>query len=124
MMVGVDVSKYRFDVFELASREAHSFPNTLESIEQWLDCFQEPIQVAIEPTNSYHELVIEVAHARGHQVYVVDPHRLVRISPMPGQRFTVRQAGVSACRATRGQRSVTLMTGSFWPSNPSTFARE
>lgn len=59
MTVGVDVSKQRLDVFELTSGEAYSIPNTLESMEQWLDRFQRPIQVAIEPTNSYHELLTQ-----------------------------------------------------------------
>ncbi len=48
--IGVDVSKDRLDVLELGSDEAYSIPNTLESIEQWLDGFQCSIQVAIEST--------------------------------------------------------------------------
>ena len=86
LSVGVDVSKQRLDVFELGSGEAYSIPNTLESVEQWLDRFQIPIRVAIEPTNSYHELVTQAAHARGHQVYLVDPHRLAHYRHGVGQR--------------------------------------
>ena len=81
--VGVDVSKHRIDVFELGAGVAHSIPNTLESIEQWLDRFPHPIQVAIEPTNSYHELVTQ---AWGHLVYLVDPHRLAHYRQGVGQR--------------------------------------
>ena len=86
MTVGVDVSKQRLDVFELGSGEAYSIPNSLDAIEQWLDRFQTPIRVAIEPTNSYHELVTQAAHARGHQVYLVDPHRLARYRQGVGRR--------------------------------------
>ena len=56
MTVGVDVSKQRLDVFELGSGEAYSIPNSLDAIAQWLDRFQIPSRVAIEPTNRYHEL--------------------------------------------------------------------
>ena len=74
--VGVDVSKQRLDVFELGSGEAYSIPNSLDAIEQWLDRFQISIRVAIEPTNSYHEMMTQAVHARGHQVYLIGPHRL------------------------------------------------
>ena len=84
--VGVDVSKHLIDVFESATSDAYSIPNTLEAIEQWLDRFRCPIQVAIESTNSYHELVTQAAHARGHHVYLVDPHRLAHYRQGVGQR--------------------------------------
>ncbi len=44
------------------------------------------IQVAIESTSSYHELVAQATHARGHQVYLVDPHRLAHYRASVGQR--------------------------------------
>ena len=78
LTIGVDVSKQRLEVFELGSGEASSMPNSLDAIEQWLDRFQIPMRVAIEPTNSYHELVTQAAHVRGHQVYLIDPQRLAR----------------------------------------------
>ena len=61
-------------------------PNSLNAIEQWLDRFQIPIRIAIEPTNSYHELVTQATHARGHQVYLIDPHRLAHYRAGVGQR--------------------------------------
>ena len=76
LTIGVDVSKQRLDVFELGSGETYSIANSLDAIEQWLDLFQVPIRVAIEPTNSDHEGVTQSVHARGHQVYLIDPHRL------------------------------------------------
>ena len=84
--IGVDVSKHRLDVFELGSGEAYSIPNSLDAIEQWLDRFQISIRVAIEPTNSYHEMVTQAVHARGHQVYLIDPHRLAHYRQGVGQR--------------------------------------
>ena len=84
--VGIDVCKHRLDIFELGSSEAYSIPNSLDAIEQWLDRFQNPTQVAVESTNRYHELVTQAAHARGHQVYLVDPHRLTHYRAGVGQR--------------------------------------
>ena len=84
--IGVDVSKQRLDVFELGSGEAYSIPNSLDAIEQWLDRFKITMRVAIKPTNSHHELVTQAAHARGHQVYLIDPHRLADYRAGVGQR--------------------------------------
>ena len=86
LTIGVDVSKQRLDVFELGSGEASSMPNSLDAIEQWLDRFQIPMRVAIEPTNRYHELVTQAAHARGHQVYLIDPQPLAHYRQGVGQR--------------------------------------
>ena len=91
--IGVDVSKHRLDVFELGSGEAYSIPNSLDAIEQWLDRFQISIRVAIEPTNRYHERVTQAVHARGHQVYLIDPHRLAHAA---GRR-TTREGGSPGC---------------------------
>ena len=82
----MDVSKHRLEVFELGSGEAYSVPNSLDAIEQWLDLFQVPIRVAIEPTNSDHEGVTQSVHARGHQVYLIDSHRLAHSRQGVGQR--------------------------------------
>ena len=86
LTIGVDVSKQRLEVFELGSGEASSMPNSLDAIEQWLDRFQIPMRVAIEPTNRYHELVTQAAHARGHQVYLIDPQPLAHYRQGVGQR--------------------------------------
>ena len=84
--VGVDVSKSELDVFELETGQGYSIPNTLESIKSWLDHSRTPMRVAVEPTNRYHELVASSAHARGHEVYLVDPQRLTHYRQGVGQR--------------------------------------
>jgi transposase len=85
-IVGVDVSKDRLDVFELETNQSYSVPNELEAIEQWLERWEVPMRLAIEPTNRYHQAVAEAAHARGHQVYLIDPYRLVHYREGVGQR--------------------------------------
>ena len=82
----MDVSKHRLEIFELESCEAYSIPNSRDAIAQWLTRFRIPIQVALESTNSYHELVTQAAQARGHQVTLVDPQRLAHYRQGVGQR--------------------------------------
>ena len=64
MTGGIDVSKNRLDLFELETGEAYSIPNELESIQRWLDRWDAPMRLAIEPTNRYHKAVAQAAHAR------------------------------------------------------------
>ena len=85
-IVGVDVAKDTLEVFELHSEEVYSIANEGEAIEQWLARWKVPIRLAIEPTNRYHEAVAQAAHARGHQVCMVDPYRLMHYREGIGQR--------------------------------------
>ena len=84
--VGVDVSKLELETFELETGTTVCIPNTLESIELWLDRWASPIRLAIEPTNCYHQAVAQLAQARGHQVYLIDPLRLAHYRQGVGQR--------------------------------------
>lgn len=85
-IVGVDVSKDQLDVFELETGQAYSIANDVEAIEQWVARWDVPIRLAIEPTNRYHQAVAQAAHARGHQVCLIDPYRLVHYREGIGQR--------------------------------------
>ena len=84
--VGVDVSKHGLKVFELGVGAAYSMPNSRDAVEQWLERFQRPIRVVIEPTNSYHERVTQAAHTCGHPVYLVNPQRQAHYRQGVGQR--------------------------------------
>ena len=86
IIVGIDVSKERLDLFELESGQSYSIPNQIEAIEQWLQQWVAPIRLAIEPTNRYHLAVAQAAHAQGHQVYLVNPYRLAHYREGIGQR--------------------------------------
>jgi transposase len=84
--VGVDVSKRELETFELETDMTVCLPNTIESIELWLDGWDRPIRIAVEPTNCYHRAVAQLAHARGHEVYLIDPLRLTHYRQGVGQR--------------------------------------
>ena len=84
--VGVDVSKLELETFELEAGTTVCIPNTIESIELWLDRWASPIRLALEPTHRYHQTVAQLAHARGHQVYLIAPLRLAHYRQGVGQR--------------------------------------
>lgn len=85
-IVGVDVSKDRLDLHDWDSKCPDSIANDIDAIDRWLDGFSLPVRFAIEPTNQFHIALAERAHARGHAVYLVDPHRLSHYRCGVGQR--------------------------------------
>ena len=85
-IVGVDVSKDQLDLHLLVTDQLVSISNNSESIEHWLDSSPGPICLAIEPTNIYHLAIAHAAHARGHEVYLIDPYRLSHYRESVGQR--------------------------------------
>lgn len=85
-IIGIDVCKDRLDIFEHDSGRGCSIGNDARSIETWLDSQDGRLQLAIEPTNRYHEAVAEAAHARGHDVYWIDPYRLTHYRAGLGRR--------------------------------------
>jgi len=85
-IIGVDVSKDTLDIYLSATDQSCSIANDTASIEHWLARQAGPIRLAIEPTNTYHLGIATAAHVRGHQVYLIDPYRLVHYREGVGQR--------------------------------------
>ena len=86
IIIGIDVCKDTLDIFEHESGRAYSIGNEAASIEAWLAGREGRLQLAIEPTNRYHEAVAEAAHARGHEMYLIDPYRLTHYRAGLGRR--------------------------------------
>jgi transposase len=80
------VCKATLDICEHESGRAYSIGNDATSIEAWLDSKAGHLQLAVEPTNRYHEAVAEAAYARGHDVYWIDPYRLSHYRAGLGRR--------------------------------------
>ena len=76
IIVGVDVCKDRLEIFEQSSERAYAIDNDAAAIAAWLDTMPGQLKLALEPTNRYHLALAEAAHARRHQVYLIDPYRL------------------------------------------------
>ena len=60
-IVGVDVSKDKLDIYEQWSEKGYEVSNEAASIEAWLTGYEVGLQIALEPTNSYHREVSEQA---------------------------------------------------------------
>jgi hypothetical protein len=75
VIIGVDVCKDRLDLFEYHSERAYSISNYAAAIKTWRDSFAGRLKLALEPTNRYHLELAEAAHARGHEVHLIDPCR-------------------------------------------------
>ena len=84
--VGIDVSKSTLDIWDWERRHHERIDNTEAAIEQWLNSCETPMQIAVEPTGTFHLTVAQQAHERGHAVYCVDPYRVSHYRESVGQR--------------------------------------
>jgi transposase len=87
--LGADVDS-RFIVIVIACA-AHSFApqrisNDRQGIRTWLRSVPRGSRLGIESTGSYHELLADLAHAAGLQVFVLNPRTLRRYAQGVGQR--------------------------------------
>lgn len=85
-IVGVDVSKDSLDFYDWDKKRNDCIANDRDAIDRWLAGFSLPVRIAIEPTNCFHIELAERAHACGHAVYLIDPHRLSHYRCGVGQR--------------------------------------
>ncbi len=89
LIVGIDVAKDTLDIHEWCSGVHCTIANTPAAITAWLKDYSVGLEIALEPTNHYHQCVAEMAHAAGHAVYCVDPYRLSHYRESVGQRAKV-----------------------------------
>ena len=73
-IVGIDVAKAEL-VIQFQGRTL-TIENTPQAIKRWLKGLPCSCEIAIEATGTYHMAVIELAHAKGHHIYVIDASRL------------------------------------------------
>lgn len=76
IILGIDVSKDELVVCHWATQELIRLANQPEAVHTWLKSLHGPVRIALEPTSSYHLLVLEQALARGHEVFPVNPRQL------------------------------------------------
>jgi transposase len=86
LLIGADVSKAEI-VFCIQGQTATlALKNDRGVIRRWLRSFADPLQLAVEATNTFHLALVEEAHALDHAVYVVDGYRLSRYRQSVGVR--------------------------------------
>ncbi len=71
---GVDVAKDWLDIFD--GTEVVRIDNQLRAIKSFLKQLSGPSTFAVESTNTYHELLVEMTIAAKHTVYLIDAFRL------------------------------------------------
>lgn len=86
-LVGVDVSKAELVLCQDSKAPLVTLDNTPEAVTAWLETLPAgPLCLAVEATNTFHLDLVELAHQRGHSVYVVDGFRLNRYRQSVGGR--------------------------------------
>jgi len=73
---GVDVAKATLAIASSATESVITVANDAKAIRGWLKTLSGPVCVAVEATNIYHVALVDLIHAAGHTVYVVDGYRL------------------------------------------------
>ncbi|MEM9056562.1 MAG: transposase [Pseudomonadota bacterium] len=84
--LGIDVSKDTLDIYRWQQQHAVTIANDGQTIRKFLTSLSGPVQIAIEPTSSYHLEMVDQAHGKGHEVYLVNPRRLVHYRDAVGER--------------------------------------
>ena len=84
--LGVDIAKDDCAVHAWETDEPLALPNQRKAIANYLDSLQGPVRIALEPTSNYHRLWVELALARGFEVYLVNPRQLAHYREAVNQR--------------------------------------
>ena len=81
---GIDVAKDWLDICD--GSEVIRIENQHGAIKAFIKTLPSASTMAIESTNTYHELIVELAIAAKHTVYLVDAYRLSRYRDAVGMR--------------------------------------
>lgn len=85
-IIGVDVAKAEVVVYQNETDELKIVPNNKIELKEWLKTLPAGSAIAIEATNIYHLDTVNLAHAMGHKVYVVDGYSLNHYRKSTGGR--------------------------------------
>lgn len=85
-VVGIDIAKAEVVVYRYDLQTTDTIKNNRASLKRWLKTLPVRSALAVEATNIYHLDTVELAHAMGHQVYVVDAYRVSNYRRGIGQR--------------------------------------
>lgn len=84
--LGIDTAKIECAVHVWETDEYQAVPNQTKAIADYLQCLQGPVRIAIESTSNYHRRWVELALARGFEVYLVNPRQLAHYREVVNQR--------------------------------------
>lgn len=75
-MIGADVDSRFIEVFDYTTESRQRVENRDPAIRDWLKTLSGPAYLAVEATGRYHHRLVELAHARGITVFVINPQWL------------------------------------------------
>ena len=75
--LGIDVAKDQHVIYNWQTEKTTKLSNKRSDIKAWLKALQGPVQIAIEPTSTYHMIIVDEAKALGYEVYLINPRQLV-----------------------------------------------
>ncbi|WP_367085435.1 transposase [Pseudomonas sp. HOU2] len=85
-VVGIDIAKTEIVVYRADLETIEAVKNDRAALKRWLKTLPAQSAIAVEATNIYHLETVDLAHAMGHQVYVVDAYRVSHYRRGVGQR--------------------------------------
>jgi transposase len=85
-VVGIDIAKAEIVVYRADLQTTDAIKNNRAALKRWLKTLPAHSAIAVEATNIYHLDTVDLAHAMGHQVYVVDAYRVSNYRRGIGQR--------------------------------------
>lgn len=74
--LGIDVAKDELVSFSWQEGHYQRLANEPEAIRDWLESLPGTVEMAVEPTSSYHLEVVQMALSLGHRVYAINPRQL------------------------------------------------
>lgn len=86
LFIGIDVSKATLDVAIEGQSATRSIDNQATAIKQWLKHLPASCYIGLESTGSYHQTLIRLALACGHQVYLLNARDLSHYAAALGRR--------------------------------------
>ena len=75
-IIGADVAKADIVICHHDLNQCQTIPNQPRALARWLKTLPAAACIAVEATNTYHLTLVELAHKRGHRVYLIDGYRL------------------------------------------------
>ena len=112
--IGIDVSKDELVVCIDPDQPLLTLENSPHAIRQWLASLpQGPIEIAVEATNTFHIDLVDLAHRRGHTLFLIDGFRLSRYRDSVGIR-----AKTDSCDARLLQRYLSHERKQLLPWTP------
>ena len=84
-LCGVDVAAATLEIAQ-ADQAVLSVPNTQEAITRWLASLPVRTGIAVEATGDYHERLLGLAKAAGHEVFLINGRQLNHYREAVGQR--------------------------------------